>query len=75
MPADIVHRISAGEHPVRVWRRHRGIKAGDLARRAGISQAYLSEIEGGKKSGSFKVVSALAQTLEVDLDDLVPPAA
>jgi len=74
VPADIVHRISAGEHPIRVWRRHRGIKAGELARRAGISQAYLSEIEGGKKSGSFKVMSAIAQALELDIDDLVPPA-
>ena len=74
VPADIVHRISAGEPPLRVWRRHRGITASELARRAGISQAYLSEIESGKKSGSFKVVSAIARALEIEIDDLAPPA-
>ena len=74
VPADIVHRISAGEPPLRVWRRHRGITASELARGAGISQAYLSEIESGKKSGSFKVVTAIARALEIEIDDLAPPA-
>ena len=31
VPADVVRRIAEGENPIRVWRRYRGMKAGDLA--------------------------------------------
>ena len=53
VPAEIANRLLAGENPVKVWRTHRGLKARELAELAGISAPYLSEIEGGKKEGSF----------------------
>ncbi len=71
VPAQVVDRLLAGEAPVRVWRRHRGLKLQDLATRIGRSKAYLSEIECGKKTGSVQVLRAIARTLDVDLDDLV----
>lgn len=74
IPADVAHRIADGENPVRVWREHRGLKAVALARAAGISPAYLSEIETGKKDGTFRTMAALARHLEISLDDLAPPA-
>jgi len=70
--ADIVHRIAEGESPVRVWREHRGMKAIELAKSAGISAAYLSEIETGKKDGTFKTMAAIASVLNIRLDDLAP---
>jgi DNA-binding XRE family transcriptional regulator len=72
VPGEVVDRLIAGEHPIRVWREHRGLKSQDLARHAGISPALLSEIENGKKEGSIKTLAALARALRVDLDDLVP---
>ena len=54
-----------------VLRQHRGLKLQDLATRIGRSKAYLSEIECGKKTGSVRVLRAIARTLDVDLDDLV----
>jgi len=72
IPATIVHRIAAGENPVRVWREDRGLKAVALARSAGISPAYLSEIETGKKDGTFRTMTAIAACLGVPLDDLAP---
>lgn len=72
IPSDIVHRIARGEHPVRVWRLHRGLKAVELAREAGISPGYLSELETGKKDGTFKTMALIAKTLGVKLDDLNP---
>ncbi len=72
VPAHIVHRIARGENPVRVWREHRGHKAVELARAAGISPAYLSEIETGKKDGTFRTMTAIAACLDVSLDDLAP---
>ncbi len=74
VPADVAHRIADGANPVRVWREHRGLKAVALARRAGISPAYLSEIETGKKEGTFRTMALLARHLGISLDDLAPMA-
>lgn len=73
VPAKVAHRIADGNNPVRVWRENRGLKAVALARAAGISPAYLSEIETGKKDGTFRTMAAIAHVLNVSLDDLAPP--
>ena len=73
IPAAVAHRIAEGENPVRVWRENRGLKAVALARAAGISPAYLSEIETGKKDGTFRTMASIARVLNVSLDDLAPP--
>ena len=70
-PADLVRRIAAGEHPVRVWRTHRGMTARGVAAAAGLPGSYLSDIEHGKKPGSIKALTRLATALDVALDDLV----
>ena len=56
--------------PVRVWREHRGLSGRALAARAGISAAYLRQIETGKKPGSFDAMAKLARALDVDMEDL-----
>jgi len=73
IPAAVAHRIAEGANPVRVWREDRGLKAVALARAAGISPAYLSEIETGKKDGTFRTMASIARVLNVSLDDLAPP--
>jgi DNA-binding XRE family transcriptional regulator len=70
IPAEYVNRMSEGESPIRVWRDFRGMTAKDLAAAAGISTAYLSEIETGKKDGSVATLKAIADVLKLDLDDL-----
>lgn len=71
IPAEFVNRMIDGESPVRVWREFRGFSAKDLAASAGISAAYLSEIESRKKEGSISALKKIARALKVDLDDLV----
>ncbi|MGH7558762.1 MAG: helix-turn-helix domain-containing protein, partial [Gemmatimonadota bacterium] len=56
---EITRRLMAGEVPVRVWREHRGLSARALAGRAGISAPYLSQIETGRKPGSFDAMARL----------------
>ncbi len=70
-PADLIRRIADGEHPVRVWRSHRGMTARALAAAAGIPSSYLSAIERGVKPGSVKALNSLATALDVPLDELV----
>ena len=72
VPLELSKRLMAGEVPVRVWREHRGLSARALADRAGISAAYLSQIETGKKPGSFDAMARLARALKIDMEDLEP---
>ncbi|MGM0988790.1 MAG: helix-turn-helix domain-containing protein [Pseudomonadota bacterium] len=69
-PASVVEALLEGRVPVRVFREYRGLRAGELAEKAGISQGYLSEIESGKKSGSLDVLKRIAVALGVELGDL-----
>ncbi|XBQ14924.1 MAG: helix-turn-helix transcriptional regulator [Oceanicaulis sp.] len=75
LPDAVVGRLLDGESPVRVWREHRGQSLRGLARLAGLSAAYLSEIESGVKSPSVRTLQALATALGVSLDDLAPAPA
>jgi antitoxin component HigA of HigAB toxin-antitoxin module len=67
-PFEIAERLLDGEHPVRVFRDHRGFGLRQLATSAGISASYLSEIETRQKAGSVDCLRRLADTLEVSLD-------
>jgi hypothetical protein len=52
VPADVVNRILDGESVVTVWREHRGMTQTALAKAAGLSTAYVSQIEAGKRVGT-----------------------
>ena len=71
VPSAVVDRLLGGESRVRVWREHRGMKAGALAEAAGIAQAYLSQIETGKREGTVDTYRKLAEALRISLDDLL----
>ena len=71
VPAEIANRLLDGEHPLRVWRNHRGLTLAELAEAAGISSPYLSQIENGNREGTISTMRALADALGVDLDDLI----
>jgi DNA-binding XRE family transcriptional regulator len=75
LPAHVTFSIIAGENPVKVWREYRGLTQKQLAEAAGISAAYLSQIETGKRNGKTAVLQAIARALNLDLDDVVynPP--
>ncbi len=45
VPAVVVDALLAGSHPVKVWREYRGLTQDALATQAGISKAYLCQIE------------------------------
>ncbi len=70
LPIELVERLSAGEHPIRVWRAHRGLTREALATMAGVSPSYLTEIETRHKPGSLAAMVKLAAALRVPLDDI-----
>ena len=71
IPIEMAERLLAGANPVRLWREHRGLSQGGLARRARVGVSYLSEIETGRKPGSLDAMAKLARALGVAVDDLV----
>lgn len=71
VPEPFAIRLLNGENPIRVWRELRGMDQGELAKAAGISPAFLSQIEGGLREGKVATLKALAAALRVSLDDLV----
>jgi DNA-binding XRE family transcriptional regulator len=71
IPADIVFRELDGENSLKLWREHRGLTVESLATAAGISKAYLSQIENGKRHGTMRVIKAIAEALDIPLDILV----
>lgn len=73
LPVELVIRLMAGEHPVRIWREQRGLSLQALADKAGVGRSYLVEIERGKKPGSIAAYRRLATALGVAVDDLLPP--
>ena len=74
LPAELVDRILNGESPLRVWRRHRGLTLDRLAERAGVRHATLSQIENGKAQGKPALWKAVADALDVAVDDILPNA-
>jgi DNA-binding XRE family transcriptional regulator len=70
---DEADRLIAGkEHPIRFWREKRRMTQQALAGLAGISKAFLSEIEHGTKEPSIETLRKLANELKTDIDSLVP---
>ena len=63
--------LPAGENRVRVWREHRGLTVKALADKAGVTAAYLSQVETGKRDGTLGTYRKLAGALGVTLDELV----
>lgn len=71
IPGAVVDAILDGDNPVKVWRKHRGLSQSKLAGLCGTTQAYIAQIETRKRKGSAEVYKAIAEALNVDVDDLL----
>lgn len=72
LPAELVDSIMAGEHPLRVWRKFRGLTQAALGEKASLKNVTISRIESGEQDTSAKSWRALAEALSVDVDDIMP---
>jgi transcriptional regulator with XRE-family HTH domain len=55
---------------LRAERTARGERIADVARRAGVSPQYLSEVERGRKDPSSEILSALAGAVDLPVKEL-----
>jgi DNA-binding XRE family transcriptional regulator len=71
IPSEVVHAILDGKNAIRVWREYRGLSQQETVHITEISVPYLSQLETGKRNGSLEVLSALANALNVSLEQIV----
>ena len=71
-PSEVVNRLILNEeNPIKVFREYQGLTQAQLADKAGIQPADLAAMEIGQESGSAKTLKAIAQVLDLDVDDLI----
>jgi DNA-binding XRE family transcriptional regulator len=70
-PAAVAHAIADGASALKAWREHRGLTLQALADAAGVSKAYASQIESGKRTGSAATLKKLADALGVRVEALL----
>jgi len=65
MPGEVLNLILDEDlHPIAAWRRYRGLSQAALARKAGLSQVWISRLERGGGYGSRETRRKLAAALE-----------
>jgi antitoxin component HigA of HigAB toxin-antitoxin module len=70
-PAEVAYAIADGASPVKAWREHKGLTIQALADAAGMSKPYVSQIEGGKRTGTAATLAKIARALGVPVGLLV----
>lgn len=70
-PAAVARGIAEGTSPLKAWREHKGLTLQSLADAAGLSRAFVSQIEGGKRTGTTTTLKKLADALGVPVGALL----
>ncbi len=71
IPSEVTFTILQGVNPIRAWREYKQIKVKELAKRAGITPSYLSQIETGKRNPTIDTLKAIAEALAIDVEMLI----
>ncbi|NTU73712.1 helix-turn-helix transcriptional regulator [Candidatus Roizmanbacteria bacterium] len=71
VPGEVTFAILDGTSPIRAWREYKQIKMSELAKKADISPAYLSQIENGKRNPTIDTMKAITKVLGIDIEMLL----
>ena len=70
-PEEVLDALLNGQNPIKVYRSYREMTQSDLAQAIGKSLPYVAKLESGERKGSVDVLSAIAEALNVDLEQIV----
>jgi predicted transcriptional regulator len=68
LPKQVADRLANGKNAVRVLREWRAVTQMDLSSKTGLSQSHISDIEGGRRTGTPGALRRIADALKVPLD-------
>jgi DNA-binding XRE family transcriptional regulator len=71
IPYEVVERLADGKHRVRAWREHRGMTQAELAKRAGLTQGAIADIERSRRSPGVNSLRRIAGALKVPAAQLM----
>ena len=71
IPYEVVERLADGKHRIRAWREHRGMTQAELAKRAGLTQGAIADIERSRRSPGVKSLRRIAGALKVPAAQLM----
>jgi mRNA interferase RelE/StbE len=71
-PIEIFERSLNGESRIKLFSEHRKMTQAQLAKRAGLSTLYVSQLETRRRTGSNATLRKIASALSVDIDLLAP---
>ncbi len=72
MPSELVLASLNGElHPLAAWRKAVGLTQAELAAKAGVRAASVSDIESGKIDPRLSTLRALAGALNLGVEDII----
>jgi DNA-binding transcriptional regulator YiaG len=66
LPAEVTVAMLRGETLLRAIRGWRKLTRQELAKRTGLAQGFVSDLEQGRKTGSDQTLKSLAEALDVD---------
>jgi DNA-binding XRE family transcriptional regulator len=70
-PHEVVSAEIDGAHPLKAWRKYRGLTQKALADRAAVNRDLIAQIETRKRQGSVETMGRLAAAVGVPIDALV----
>lgn len=71
VPKEVSSEINDGKNQIKAWRCYKNLTQDELARKAGISKAYLSQIESNKRGGRTDKLVNIAKVLNCKVDDIL----
>ena len=71
IPGEVTFAILDGLNPIRAWRNYKKIKMNELAKKVGISSAYLSQIETAKRKPTIDTLKLIARELSIEIELLL----
>jgi DNA-binding transcriptional regulator YiaG len=66
LPAEVTVAMLRGETLLRAIRGWRKLTQQEVAKRTGLAQCFVSDLEQGRKTGSDQTLKSLAEALDVD---------
>jgi DNA-binding XRE family transcriptional regulator len=71
VPLQLVKAKLDGAHPLKAWRKYRGITQVELASRSAVARDLIAQIETHKKQGSVTTLDRLARALSIPIEALI----